>query len=283
MHFMQPGALHRARWMARVIYAIKISLFCSQFVMKKRELANIKRYSVFAVSLYVRPWFVANVAVSAPANDLEFIKRLVTYEDKSISNAASTAFSRHLWYLSEIMILLAFFDPDTCFSEKRDMVKALDVAGSENPFKRINLDMSDVGERSIASFVTSSSLRFFELLHLPSEFLKSDPQEWDSRRDYQVAAKYVREMKVVNDCAERGVTLMQNYHIILTKNKDKKQFLPQVVEEHQRKYPKALKKTLKYTQTYRIFTALPVGLFHLCYCKSCFFIVSCILVSIDID
>lgn len=163
------------------------------------------------------------------------------------------------------------------------MVKALDVVGSENPLKRINLDMSDVGERSIASFVTSSSLRFFEMLHLPSEFLKSDPQEWDSRPDYQAAAKYVREMKVVNDCAERGVALMQNYNSILTKNEDQKQFLLQVVEEHQRKYSKALKKTLKNTQTYRIFTALPVVLFHLCYCKSCFFIVSCILVSIDID
>src|SRR6218665_2638032 len=121
-------------------------------------------------------------------------------------------------------------------SERRDMVKALDVVGSENPLKRINLDMPDVGERSIASFVTSSSLKFFQMLHLPSEFLKSDPQEWDSRPDYQAAAKYVREMKVVNDCAERGVALMQNYNSILTKNEDKKQFLHQVVEEHQRKY-----------------------------------------------
>src|SRR6218665_1258794 len=90
-------------------------------------------------------------------------------------------------------------------SEKRDMVKALDVVGSENPLKRINLDMSDVGERSIGSFVTSSCVRFFEMLHLPSEFLKSDPHEWDSCPDYQAAAKYVREMKVVNDCAERGM------------------------------------------------------------------------------
>src|SRR6218665_48803 len=168
--------------------------------------------AIFCLCFYVGPWFVANVAVSARANDLEFTKRLVTYEDKSISKAAGTAFSRHLWYLSEIMISLAFFDPaHVC--PRRDMVKALDVVGSENPLKQTNLDMSDVGERSIASFVTSSSLRFFELLHLPSEILKCDPQEWDSRRDYQAAAKYVRQMKVVNDCAERGVTLMQNYHI----------------------------------------------------------------------
>src|SRR6218665_67700 len=67
--------------------------------------------AMFCLCLYVRPWFVANVTVSAPANDLEFTKRLVSYEDKSISKAAGTAFSRYLWYLSEIMISLAFFDP----------------------------------------------------------------------------------------------------------------------------------------------------------------------------
>src|SRR6218665_2521165 len=146
-------------------------------------------------------------------------------------------------------------------SEKRDMVKALDVVGSENPLKRINLDMSDVGERSIASFVTSSSLRFFEMLHLPSEFLNSGPQEWDSRPDYQAAAKYVREMKVVNDCAERGVALMQNYNSVLTKNEDQKQFLLKVVEEHQRKYPKALKKTLKINKLTEFSRACPLFYF----------------------
>src|SRR6218665_546957 len=56
--FHTTGALRRARLMARVIYTIKISLFCSQFVRKKRELASIKRYSAFAVSLYVRPWLL---------------------------------------------------------------------------------------------------------------------------------------------------------------------------------------------------------------------------------
>jgi len=69
---MQPGALHRARWMARVIYAIKISLFRSHCVRKKRELASIKRYSDFTVSLYVRPWFVANEAILAQPTTLNF-------------------------------------------------------------------------------------------------------------------------------------------------------------------------------------------------------------------
>ena len=41
IHFQVPGAMHRARWIAEVIYAIKIFLFRGQFQMttaeKKRE------------------------------------------------------------------------------------------------------------------------------------------------------------------------------------------------------------------------------------------------------
>jgi hypothetical protein len=37
IRFMRPGALHRARWMARVIYAITICLFQSQFKMTRRD------------------------------------------------------------------------------------------------------------------------------------------------------------------------------------------------------------------------------------------------------
>jgi hypothetical protein len=39
IRFMQPGALHRARWIARMIYAIKLCLFHPQFVMTKLEQA----------------------------------------------------------------------------------------------------------------------------------------------------------------------------------------------------------------------------------------------------
>src|SRR6218665_3194589 len=123
MHFMQPGALHRARWMARVIYAIKISLFCSQFVMKKGKVANWPASSdILPLPLaYMFVYGLLLMSQFGPANDLEFIKRLVTYEDtcKSISKAASTAFSRHVWYLSEIMISLALFDPVTFVREER--------------------------------------------------------------------------------------------------------------------------------------------------------------------
>jgi len=81
-------------------------------------------------------------------------------------------------------------------------------------------------------------------LKISTEFLKSDPEDWDNRPDYQSALSVVRSMKVVNDFAEREVALIQNYDSILRKNENQKQFLLQVVEYHRKKYPDARKSTI---------------------------------------
>ena len=230
--------------MARVIYAIKLCLFRSQFVMTKREEAGMKRFATFGVVVYVRAWFEAPYAAAAPANDLALLKTLASYDDKYISEAALTAFSRHLWYLSESLVALSFFDSDTCMSVKRDMVRALDVqASNHEPLKRIKVDASTVAfsSKTVADFVTDRSRYFFDQLSLNSDFLNVDPSEWETRADYQGAAEFVRTIKVVNDAAERGVSLMQSYNSILTKNEEQKQYILQVVEQHRQKFRNATK------------------------------------------
>ena len=49
---------------------------------------------------------------------------------------------------------------------------------------------------------------------------------------------------MVNDLAERGVALMQEYNQLLTKDEDQKQALLQTVSEHRKKYPDAKKSTV---------------------------------------
>lgn len=246
IRFMQPGAVHRARWMARVIYAIKICLFQAQFVMTKREQLGINRFARFAVTVYVQFWFSAPDVVKAPANDLRLLQQLASYSDRAIAKATSEGFSRHLWYLSEYLVAFSFFDRDVSNEVKRAMVVALGKSGSDHPVKRITMDAaaSTLGEKTVADFVTRSSRRLFEVLNIQSEFLLVEPDVWESRADYQAATDVVRAMKVVNDSAERGVALMQQFNQILTKNEEQKQFLLQVVEQHQRLFPNSLKKTV---------------------------------------
>ena len=49
---------------------------------------------------------------------------------------------------------------------------------------------------------------------------------------------------VINDRAERGVALVQDYNKKLTKNEDQLQFLLQVVKEHRRQFPDCTKRNL---------------------------------------
>ena len=248
IRFYKPGALHQARWMARVIYTIKICLFRSQFSMNKRELTAMQRFALFSVRVYIRAWFQAPLAAAAPSNDLSFLKQLISYEDKHISKAAVIAFSRHMWYLSEVLVSLAFFDPNIDVLMKRQMVLALSENESSGyVLKMINVEqeLQNFGEKTVANFVTKASRRFFEILGIPSDFLAFDPEEWEGRPDYNACREVVRKLKVVNDFAERGVALMQEFNSILTKDEEQKQYVLQVVEEHRRKFPDAKKPRLE--------------------------------------
>ena len=105
--FIRPGAIHRARWMARVIYAIKIFLFRKQFPLSRSELNSLKK---FTATVNVTAWFSASSAIAAPAGGLMFLQSLVSYPNSDIAKVTSQKLSNYLWYLSEDLAGLSLFD-----------------------------------------------------------------------------------------------------------------------------------------------------------------------------
>jgi len=143
-----------------------------------------------------------------------------------------TAFGRHLWYLSELLVGFSFFDNDVSVEEKKLMVAALrDKEGSEEPPKRISL-FSHPSTKGLNNFVTKSTIRLFRILELPDAFLEIDPAEWINNEDYTRSQAICRSMRVVNDLAERGVALIQHFNASITRDEEQKQYLLQVVEDH---------------------------------------------------
>jgi len=59
-----------------------------------------------------------------------------------------------------------------------------------------------------------------------------------------VVEDIVRELRVVNDTAERGVALMQEFNALLTKDEEQTQFAIQVIKEHRKRYPDSKKEML---------------------------------------
>lgn len=79
VHISQPGAYHRARWMAKGIYCLKILLFREQFKMNAKELQGIRRLCLFIIPLYIKAWLTAPVTCDAPYNNLCMLQTLETF------------------------------------------------------------------------------------------------------------------------------------------------------------------------------------------------------------
>ncbi|KAG0712096.1 hypothetical protein GWK47_019195 [Chionoecetes opilio] len=108
--FRQPGAYQNARWMAKAIYALKMFMFRHQLDLTAREEGGLRRLRLFISLAYVKQWNEAMVSNRAPLNDLEFLHLPEAYPDKEVSHTTSTALKRHLWYFSEDLVGLGFFD-----------------------------------------------------------------------------------------------------------------------------------------------------------------------------
>lgn len=95
--FRRPGALHRARWMARIIYALKMVLFRDQLgkLVTSREMAALLRFSFFALKVYVMRWFEATIPAYAPANDLDLAKDILRYHYDAIRKACFVVVGHH--------------------------------------------------------------------------------------------------------------------------------------------------------------------------------------------
>ena len=113
--------------MAKAIYALKIVLFTKQLNIPERELKGMKRVAHFVSLIYVRFWHEAIVSRWAPKNDLDMLQLLSTYPDADVKKSALTVAKRHLWYLSETNVGLAFFDERITQADKENMTKNLET------------------------------------------------------------------------------------------------------------------------------------------------------------
>jgi len=79
IHFAAPGPMLHASWMSKVIYSLKVWMFGSQFRLATLEEKGLLQMCLLAVILYLKAWFMAPLAVSAPRHDLSLLQDLYKY------------------------------------------------------------------------------------------------------------------------------------------------------------------------------------------------------------
>lgn len=200
----------------------------------------------------------------APNNDLSFLKKLkngiTTQPMKAICSAAAKKFLGHLWYLGQHLICMSLFDDNVTIKCKRRIVsssneihsRALssfkDVKNKPNNRRKTTLHPTDwetLEDIDLDFFVSKSSMAFFEIMGIDTAFLDCDPSEWNSRDDYKSARHSVSCLYVVNDLAERAVSSIKEYNLLITKNEINKQCMIQGVRLSRQMAPKCTKKMLK--------------------------------------
>lgn len=234
--------------MSKGIYSLKIFLFREEFRLTKKEYDGIRDICIFIKLLYVKIWFSSTNAITAPNQDLNFIKSVMKYSeiDLSVSNAVLRKLTKHLWYLAEENVALSFFDAEVTILEKQRMVENLNL---QEPIIKLKQsreiqNIQSISEACLSDFVSHRTKNLFSVFGLAFDFLQEHPTSWEANDDYQESLLYCSKLFSVNDTAERGVKFMKEYNRILTNNETEKQLLLQIVESYNKKYPNSNKSNL---------------------------------------
>ena len=138
--FKRPGAIHKARWMGKVIYAVKLSLLSTEaekvmdpsnekrhLILQPKDTKKLKRIAMFLLYVCIPWWFRCTSAIAGPFDDLNLMQSLHKYSkiDPIVGSRALKKLKLHLWYLTEEIVLLSLFDYHVENSEKRIIADTL--------------------------------------------------------------------------------------------------------------------------------------------------------------
>lgn len=249
VHFMKPGAIHQARWMACNIYATKMFMFHDQMAYDYEVTSKLKRVNMFLSLFYTSNWMKASIGADAPINDLQLVKDMIAYIDidREVAQAVLQKLENHYWYLTEEIVPFALFStlPAMTVTLKQDIAsKILDSPVPDHLrlgkplFRKVSRDTT------LADLIGPESHTLFQSLNIGTGWLAKPVEDWSSEAEFQTAEKFVRSVKVVNDAAERGVKLISDFSTIITTDPEQRQALLQAVENHRKKFPDFKKKTL---------------------------------------
>ena len=104
-----------------------------------------------------------------------------------------------------------------------------------------------VATNTLDTYVTEKTANIFDVLMdngksvAMESFLQKEPNQWPEDPTYKMLKNKAEQTKVVNDCAERGIALIQQYSQTLTKDETQKQYLLCLVDLHRKAYPEPSK------------------------------------------
>ena len=236
----KPGATHKARFMAFGIYANMMYSFIDQLEYDTDMVAALQRFVQFFTLIYIPYFLKASVGADSSFNDLDFYNKLFKYRriDSVLAEKALEVLGRHGWYLVEQTVSFALFSNKVDRDTKSHIASKMLTFSRPEKFKLGKPKFPEIKPGTkLVDLVGSYSYLLFHILGVDHKWLSKDPIDWPEDSEFQKAEQFVRTVKTVNDCAERGVKMISDYETSLTKDESVRDWLLQGVELNRRKYP----------------------------------------------
>jgi len=132
---------------------------------------------------------------------------------------------RHSWYLTPELSTLVLFSSLVSDSVKSGLIGSMLLERGEHVTMSIPYTVADL----------RISRSFFEITGLDYSFLHEPVNAWADNPLFVAASQLVNNLPCVNDCAERGVALIQEFTACV-KDEIQRQFLLQIVEKHRKDF-----------------------------------------------
>ena len=261
MKWSPPSSTSKARFLAQGLCSQKLLAFSKSQIVKEKIfsnrvnvgtekkkkwilvedtelLARLKRYTNYAVRFYVQYFLTASMGIEAAVTDLKLFKDLESYKlvDEVLAKEAQKTLLRHRAYLAPQMVMIALWSEKLDEDSKSRMASRLLSIPRKADYKFGLPSVPNITSATqIWDCVTSESWEFFDILKQPATFLAKPVNDWEEDDVFIKIGRVVRTMKVVNDCAERGIALAKDYARCLTTDGEQRRMLYQVVEAARRK------------------------------------------------
>ena len=105
-------------------------------------------------------------------------------------------------------------------------------------------NLNKIVNSNISDFICKDSYEFFKRMKIDTTFLEKNPSKWAKERNYIYGLKVVKNLRVVNDTAEREVKLVTEFNNLLTKDEQQSQYLLPVIKDYRSLFSDSNKETL---------------------------------------
>ena len=216
-----PGAFHHVRFLAKALYLIKMSMLAHilpEDVLPSDRRDRVDRMAKFIVLFHAKYFLQAFLPAAAPRLDLQYWMDMIEFQgnDPDIATEVQQSILRHLWYLTEELIVLSLFDCELAPEIRTDLAltllshpKPLFFAPQKPKFPDHQLLLNNP---KIQDFVGPRSWLLFHLLDMTDHLWLNLPcEEWTLNIQYQEIENIVLDLAVTNDTAERAVKKVTDY------------------------------------------------------------------------